>query len=256
MSLTGKTWTAGNDSFTASDNDIHYMSFLGGNDVLMVNGTGASKYWMGEGDDRVTLNKDGSTVWGQQVNDTIIGSAERDSLYGGHDHDTLKGPAGADLLNGGVGNDRLDGGDGYVQDIMYGRAGDDTYLVDTSLDKVTEATLEGVNTVESKMLAYTLGDNVENLTITAVGAADGTGNGWYNSLTGNNFANVLHGLGGKDQIVGQGESDTLYGDGDADSIDGGTGGDVLYGGTRPVRYPRRQSSSSRPRSSRIKEFLF
>ena len=58
------------------------------------------------------------------------------------------------MLNGGAGNDTMTGG-----------AGNDTYVVDAAGDVVTEAAGEGTDTVQSS-ISYTLGANVENLTLT------------------------------------------------------------------------------------------
>ena len=67
----------------------------------------------------------------------------------------------------------LDGGAGA--DTMSGGAGNDTYVVDDAGDVVTEAAGEGTDTVRARV-SYTLGANVENLTLTGTGAINGTGN--------------------------------------------------------------------------------
>ena len=80
---------------------------------------------------------------------------------------------------------------------MVGGLGNDTYVVDDASDAVTEALNEGTDTVQSSV-SYTLGANVENLTLTGGANINGTGNGDANVLTGNTGNNVLDGGVGAD----------------------------------------------------------
>ena len=98
----------------------------------------------------------------------------------------------------------LDGGSGA--DTMAGGLGNDTYVADNVGDIVTESLNEGTDTVQSSV-TYTLGVNVENLTLVGSSAINGTGNALDNVLTGNSAANVLIGGGGNDTyVIGAGDS--------------------------------------------------
>lgn len=159
----------------------------------------------------------GLTVRGTPAADLLTGTPFDDRLYGLAGNDRLIGLEGADLLDGGRGADRMAGGDG-----------DDTYYVDDAGDRVVEgaAAAGGVDTVHAGV-DFTLGANVENLTLHA-GALRGTGNGLANVLIGNGQDNVLRGLQGDDTLLGRGGNDTLDGGRGVDRMEGGGGNDVFY----------------------------
>ncbi|MBD9609868.1 hypothetical protein, partial [Pseudomonas sp. PDM08] len=83
--------------------------------------------------------------------------------------------AAANFLDGKAGADTLDGG-----------AGNDTYVVDNLGDTVIErgTSLAEIDTVLSS-ISYTLGSNLENLTLTGNDNLTGTGNALNNVLIGN-----------------------------------------------------------------------
>jgi serralysin len=157
-------------------------------------------------------------------NDTVNGSEFNDYLLGFAGADSLFGNAGNDGLEGGAGGDLLDGGDGA--DTMRGGIGSDTYIVDSVNDKAIEDADAGNDLVKSSV-SFTLGHDVERLTLTGSSAIDGTGNTLANTVTGNSAANILRGAGGNDTIRGVGGNDTIAGGLGNDSLDGGSGSDTF-----------------------------
>lgn len=118
----------------------------------------------------------------------------------------LTGNSGANTLSGGAGNDTLDGGSGT--DTMLGGAGNDTYVVERAADVTTENTGEGTDTVLSSV-TRTLGNYLENLTLTGSSAINATGNDLGNVLAGNTGNNTLSGLAGNDTYDGAAGNDAL-----------------------------------------------
>ena len=147
---------------------------------------------------------------------TLVGTEGDDALTGIQTNDTLFGLWGKDTLDGGSGNDTLDGGSGA--DIMAGNTGNDLYVVDDLGDVVTEQAGQGTDTVNAA-ITYTLGANVEQLTLTGTNAINGTGNSGNNTLTGNSAANVLTGGTGNDTyVVGVGDTVVELAGGGTDTV--------------------------------------
>ena len=144
---------------------------------------------------------------------TLTGSAAIDGT-GNALNNVLNGNAANNTLTGGDGNDTLNGGAGT--DTMIGGVGNDAYVVDAATDVVTELAGEGTDTVQSAV-TWTLGDTLENLTLTGSSAISGTGNALSNVLNGNAAGNTLTGSAG---------NDTLNGGAGADTMIGGAGNDV------------------------------
>ncbi len=146
----------------------------------------------------------GETLYGTFANDTLIGLDGRDELFAGEGQDLLSGGAGDDFLEGGAGHDTLDGGTGA--DMLLGGAGNDLYVIDSVGDAVSESANQGTDTVQSGV-TYTLGANVEHLTLMGTAAINGTGNSLGNTLIGNSASNILTGGAGNDTyVVGAGDT--------------------------------------------------
>jgi Ca2+-binding RTX toxin-like protein len=138
---------------------------------------------------------------------TLTGTGAINGTGNGLDN-ILTGNSANNTLTGGAGNDALDGGTG--SDTLKGGTGNDTYIVNSTGDIVTENANEGTDTVKSS-IAWTLGSNVENLTLTGTGAINGTGNTLNNVLLGNSANNTLSGGAGNDTLDGNTGTDTLTG---------------------------------------------
>lgn len=200
-----------------------------GNDAantLIGNSLGNTLHGMGGADIINGLLGD-DFLYGDLGDDVLDGGEGADHIEGGANNDKLQGGLGDDHLYGGDGNDTLDGGVGI--DHMEGGAGSDRYNVDTTSDVIVEAAGQGTDQVFS-YATYTLGDNLEYLSLMDGGAYDGTGNNLVNTINGNVSANTLHGMGGNDTIYGKDGADFLYGDDGADYLNGGNQIDQLFGG--------------------------
>jgi Ca2+-binding RTX toxin-like protein len=206
----------GNGAINGTGNTLNNM--LSGNSSANVldGGKGADTLAGGAGDDiylidsaadMVTENAGEGTDSVQATTSWTLGAnVENLTLTRVGGGDSATGNALNNVLTGTSGANRIDGGAGT--DSMIGGAGNDTYVVDTTGDVVVEAVGEGTDTVESSM-AYTLGANLENLTLTGTGAL---------TATGNTLANVLRGNAGNNVLDGGAGADTMY---------GGTGDDVF-----------------------------
>jgi len=144
-----------------------------------------------------------------------LGTSSDDLVNGTSTADLLYGFAGNDTLSGGTGNDTLVGGEGTNS--LNGGAGDDIFIVDTITNTITEDAGSGIDTVRSSV-TFTLGSNLENLTLTGSAAINGTGNLLNNVITGNGANNVLNGSTGIDTLIGGLGNDTYVVDSITDTI--------------------------------------
>ncbi|ESQ90208.1 hypothetical protein ABAC460_10685 [Asticcacaulis sp. AC460] len=157
-------------------------------------------------------------LFGRGLNDRLDGGSGADELVGGDGLDRLYGGSGLDFLEGGAGNDILDGGSGG--DTLIGGNGNDQYYVDSNSDIVTESDGGGIDVVFAAF-NYTLGNHVDDLTLTGTANINGTGNDLNNTLTGNTGDNVLSGGLGNDAYYIQNAGDKVV---EANNA----GNDVIY----------------------------
>ncbi len=241
--------TQQDDNLVGSDGD-DTIEALGGNDTIDGKG-GADRMIGGEGNDTYIVDAaDDETVetiadpvtggidtvraaidWTLADNvEVLILSGAGLSGIGNELDNVMIGSVGAQRLTAAEGNDTLDGGAG--NDRLIGGKGDDTYLVDSAGDIVVEAFSGLATGGRDHVMAessFTLGKNVEDLTILA-GGENGVGNALDNVLTGSDGAQRLDGLDGRDSLSGKGGEDILNGGADDDTLVGGAGADTLVGG--------------------------
>ena len=221
----------GNDSFEGgTGNDKLYGNT--GNDILkggdgddiLIAGSGTDTVDGGAGSDTADYSEFTKslsvTLNGSTYSDLKFGAIKTDRLknieniIGGSGSDTIIGDSNSNIINGGAGNDTLDGGAG--NDTLIGGDGNDVYMVENSGDVVTESnvSLSQIDEVRSSV-SWSLGANLEKLTLTGTTAINGTGNDLANTITGNSAANTLNGEAGNDILFGGAGSDIIFaGDGD------------------------------------------
>ncbi|MEF8754990.1 MAG: calcium-binding protein [Accumulibacter sp.] len=214
---TGANTLTGGDGNDTLDGDA-------GADVL-AGGLGDDRYYTDDGGDTVseaaaggvdTVFSSVSWILGNQIENLVLG--------GWYVNLDGQGNALANRLTGNDWSNVLDGQGGA--DILIGLGGDDTYVVDDPADLVIEGPAAGTDTVKSSV-DYTLGGDLEHLSLLGTANLKGTGNAQANTLTGNSGANTLTGGDGNDTLDGGAGNDTLLGGSGADSLTGGDGQDVF-----------------------------
>jgi Ca2+-binding RTX toxin-like protein len=257
----------GNDSLNGAGADDHLVGGANndtlnggaGNDILD-GGTGDDKLTGGAGDDLYVIDslKDVITELAGAGNDDVRSSVTHVLLptlenleLTGTGNINATGNANGNLLVGNSGNNVINGKAGA--DVMAGGAGNDTYHVDNLFDFISENAAQGSDLVQSSV-SFTLGNNLENLTLTGTSRIDGFGNGEDNNLVGNAAANTLAGEDGSDNLNGGAGNDVLYGGTGNDFLTGGAGNDFLNGGANADTFVFNTALSSSTNLDHINDF--
>jgi Ca2+-binding RTX toxin-like protein len=249
---------------TGNDNDNFLIGNAGANildghkgEDLLAGGAGNDTYVVDNIDDLIFENPgEGTDQVNASVSHTLAANVENLTLTGTDDFfgegnalankitgnsgdNLLLGDDGNDTLTGNEGSDTLDGGHGT--DSMTGGTGDDTYFVDSATDKVAESSASGGTDEVVTSISYTLGSNLENLTVVdvatfGVDTIDGTGNTLNNVITARSGNNVLSGLAGNDTLDGGLGNDLLLGGDGADQLQANAGADTMEGGAGSDRF--------------------
>ena len=187
------------------------LTLLGTN-AINGTGNGAANVLVGNAGVNALTGGAGNDTYYVSTGDTITDSSGTDTVYAdityslgsSLEHLTL---IGTNAING-TGNTLANVLTGNsAANTLTGLAGNDTYYVSTG-DTVTENSGQGTDPVCAD-ISWTLGANLENLTLLGTRNLSATGNTAANLLTGNSGNNTLSGGTGNDTMRG-GVGDDIY----------------------------------------------
>jgi trimeric autotransporter adhesin len=199
---------AGNDSITS---DVGNATLFGGADddrYFILNASDQVREAVNAGFDRVFAGVDYVLAAGQEIE--LLGALDGLSttalgLTGNELSQTLIGNAGTNIMNTGGGG----------ADILRGGAGDDTYYVFNSNDRVYEAAGQGFDriftTVDFALVAYQDIELLSAANTDMTTALNLSGNSYSQTIIGNAGINRLSsGLGSPDILIGDAGDDVYY----------------------------------------------
>ena len=208
----------------------------------MDGGTGSDAMQGGDGNDVYYYNESSDNITEYRVGgasdkvfssiDYVLGNFIEVGQLTGSGNFNLTGHSNNDFMDGFfdtlIGNDRdnvlADGksirmlGEGPFGSVMQGGMGNDTYIVKSQYDEITEKKDEGIDVIEAHV-NYTLGGGGEKIILVEAGSLSpisAGGNGDGNTLVGNSSANILDGAGGADTMIGGLGNDTYVVDNTGD----------------------------------------
>jgi Ca2+-binding RTX toxin-like protein len=220
---------------TATGNSVANRITGNANSNTLDGGAGSDTLIGGAGNDTYRVDSSGDVIVeaSSAGTDIVISTVSITSLAANVENLTLTGTAvtgtGNSLNNyitGNASNNILDGSTGTA-DTLEGGTGNDTYIIDTTTDVIVEASGEGTDTVQAGSLTngvtFSLGANIENLTLTGTANINATGNAVDNLLLGNTGINTLDGGAGNDTMRGGSGNDTYVVDSVGDLVEEFTG---------------------------------
>lgn len=211
---------AGASAINGTGNELD--NFIAGNSAAnrLAGGQGNDVYWIAEGDSVVESLNEGIDAVNSEVSSFLADNLENLYLWG----------SAAISGTGNALNNILFSYLNTASNALAGGAGNDTYYVGAG-DTVVELFNQGIDGVNSYG-SFTLGDNVENLTLLGSDATNGFGNALNNIIIGNSAANTLSGGNGADTMIGGAGNDTYVIDnfGDVVTENGNEGVDTVQAG--------------------------